>query len=67
MKDKSMSAGMILMLLMLAGTPLLAGCGDFWEAPAGNGVPASISSIRIIPALMDLSFIVSPFSRVPET
>jgi hypothetical protein len=31
--------------------------------PARNGVAASVISIRIIPAFMDLSFIGSPFSQ----
>ncbi len=46
MKDKSMSAGTILMPLTLAVTLLLAGCGDFWEAPSGNtGTTASTTTL----------------------
>jgi hypothetical protein len=46
MKDKSMSAGTILMLLTLAATLFLAGCGDFWEAPNGKtGTTASTTTL----------------------
>jgi hypothetical protein len=48
MKDKPMSAGIILMMLMLAGAPLLAGCGDFWEAPAGKtGTTATTTALTV--------------------
>ena len=50
MKDKSMSTGMILMLLTLAATPFLAGCGDFWQAPSGTGTSATTTTLTASPA-----------------
>src|SRR5271157_2228456 len=50
MKDKSMSAGMILMLLMLAAAPFMAGCGDFWQAPGSTGTTASTTTLTASPA-----------------
>ena len=50
MKDKSISAGTILLLLTLAATPFLAGCGDFWQAPTGGGSTASTTALTVNPA-----------------
>ena len=45
MKDKSICAGIILMLLVLAATPFLAGCGNFWKAPGSTGTTASTTTV----------------------
>jgi hypothetical protein len=49
MKDKPISAGIILMLLTLVATPFLAGCGDFWEAPTSTGTTASTTTLTASP------------------
>ena len=38
MKNKVDCAGTVLLFLTLAVAPLLAGCGDFWQAPTGSTV-----------------------------
>ncbi len=37
MRDKSVSAGMILIPALLAGVVVFSGCGDFWQAPGSTG------------------------------
>jgi hypothetical protein len=54
-------------VVVVALVPVPDGACQKSPQPARNGVAASVSSMRIIPVLMDLSFIESPFSSVPET
>jgi len=45
MNNKPDCTGMALMLLTLAVAPLLAGCGDFWQAPGSTGTTASTTTL----------------------
>jgi hypothetical protein len=60
-------AGDAVSVVVVALVPVPDGACQKSPQPARNGVAASVSSMRIIPVLMDLSFIESPFSSVPET
>jgi hypothetical protein len=47
MKMRLDCGGKILLLLTLAVTPLLTGCGNFWEAPSSTGTTASTTTLSL--------------------